>query len=135
MLSILLLGSVAGCVHESRHRADYYVPPPDYVEVGGVVRDDYFYYPGYQVYYSSYRRQYIYQDRGAWVSRPAPPDVSVAVLFASPSVRLGFHDAPEMHHSRVVQQYPKHWKPPGDNRNRESDQRNNGKGYDRGARH
>lgn len=123
MLGTTLLGSVAGCVHEPRHRADYFVPPPDYVEAGGVVRDDYYYYPGYQVYYSSYHRQYIYQDGGAWVSHPAPPHVSVKVLLASPAVRLDFHDAPEMHHSRVIQQYPKNWSPP----NPAKQKQNNGK--------
>jgi hypothetical protein len=96
--------------------------------------DDYFYYPSYQVYYSSYRRQYIYQDGNAWVTRPAPPGVSVGVLFASPAVRLDFHDAPEIHHTRVIQQYPKHWKPPSENRKRGPENRNRGKGNDRGDR-
>ncbi len=66
-----------------------------------LVQDDYVYYPGYQVYYSSNRRQYIYQDGRSWVSRPAPPRVSVDVLFASPSVRLDFHDSPAIHHARL----------------------------------
>jgi len=32
------------------------------------------------------------------LSRPAPPRVSAEVLFASPSVRLDFHDHPSKHH-------------------------------------
>ncbi len=111
-----LLGALTGCVGyvDGPPHARGYAPPPSvYVEGGVVVQDDYVYYPGYQVYYSSNRRQYIYQDGRSWVSRPAPPRVSVDVLFASPSVRLGFHDAPSIHHASVVRQYPKHWSPPG----------------------
>ena len=80
-------------------RRVYAPPPPVYVEAGVVVQDDYVYYPGYQVYYSSNRRQYIYLEGRSWVSRPAPPRVSVDVLFASPSVRLDFHDSPSIHHA------------------------------------
>ena len=106
----VLLGVVAGCVvHEDRPRQArvYAQPPPVYVQ------DDYVYYPGYQVYYSRNGHQYIYRDGRSWVSRPAPPRVSVDVLFASPSVKLGFHDHPSIHHATVVRQYPKHWAPPG----------------------
>lgn len=76
------------------------------------VQDDYVYYPAYEVYYSSSRHDYRYRDGDAWVSRPAPPRVSVDVLFASPSVRLDFHDAPDRHHERVIRSYPKNWVPP-----------------------
>jgi hypothetical protein len=82
------------------------------MERGVAVQDDYVYYPGYEVYYSSNRRQYIYQDGRSWVTGPAPPRVSDDVLFASPSVRLDFHDSPAVHHAKVVQQYPKHWATP-----------------------
>jgi hypothetical protein len=133
-LAATLLVTLTGCVYTARDESVYAPPPPDYVEVGSAIPDNYFYYPGYQVYYSSYRRQYIYQDGNAWVTRPAPPGVSVAVLFASPAVRLDFHDAPEIHHPRVIQQYPKHWKPPGENRKRGPENRNRGKGNDRGDR-
>jgi hypothetical protein len=100
-----------------------------------VVHDDYVYYPGYEVYYSSSRRQYTYRDGRSWVSRPAPPRVSVDVLFASPSVRLDFHDAPSVHHERVVRQYPKHWAPPGhgnkgNNHDRDDDDKKSKKGRD-----
>ena len=78
-----------------------------------MVQDDYVYYPGYQVYYSGNTRQYVYLEGSAWVTRPAPPRVSADVLFASPSVRLDFHDAPAVHHETVVQTYPKNWAPPG----------------------
>ena len=122
---IFLVVVLSGCVHEARHRADYSVPPPDYVEVGGVVRDDYYYYPSYQVYYSSSRHQYVYLDGGAWVTRPAPPRVSIDVLFASPSVRLDFHDDPSIHHPTVIRDYPQHWLPPslnhGNGKDRDED--------------
>ena len=113
VLGAVLLGALTGCVgyvHEPSHARVYAQPQPVYVERGVVVQDDYVYYPGYQVYYNSYRRQYVYRDGRSWVSRPAPR-VSVDVLFASPSVRLDFHDHPSVHHATVVRQYPKHWTP------------------------
>jgi hypothetical protein len=91
----------------------YAPPPPVYVESAVIVHDDYVYYPGYEVYYSSNRRQYTYRDGSAWVSRSAPPRVSAEVLFASPSVSVEFHDAPATHHASVVQTYPRNWTPPG----------------------
>jgi hypothetical protein len=134
-----LVATLTGCVGyvEHRHHAEVYAPPPPvvYVEPAVVVQDDYIYYPSYQVYYSSSRRSYIYLDGRSWVTRPSPPRVSVDVLFASPSVHLDFHDAPSSHHSRVVQQYPKHWSPPGHNKNKDKDDDggnghgNNGKGH------
>lgn len=135
VFGVTLFGALTGCVshtHGPRQAQGYAQPLPVYVEAGGVVQDDYVYYPGYQVYYSSHRRQYIYQDGRSWVSRPAPPSVSVDVLFASPSVRLDFHDAPSIHHATVVQQYPKHWKPQGPSPNHEQGSKNNGNGNGRG---
>jgi len=126
---VALLGVLTGCVgyvDGPRHAAVYAEPP-----VVQVVQDDYVYYPGYQVYYSSNRRQYVYREGRSWVTRPAPPRVSVDVLFASPSVRLDFHDSPAIHHDRVVKQYPKNWAPPGSNPNRGRGNRDNGRGNDR----
>jgi len=129
----VLLAVLTGCVgYDDRphHARVYGAPPPDYVEPVVVMQDDYVYYPSYQVYYSSTRRQYIYLEGRSWVTRPAPPHVSVDVLFSSPSVRLDFHDAPSSHHSRVVQQYPKHWTPPGHRKDDGDDGKgNNGKGH------
>src|SRR6185295_20121836 len=107
-----------GYVDGPRHGGAYVQPPSVYVEGGVGVSDDYVYYPGYQVYYSSNRRQYIYRDGRSWVTRPAPPRVSVEALAASPSVRLDFHDHPSVHHATVVRQYPKRWAPPGPGPNR-----------------
>jgi hypothetical protein len=94
----------------------YAPPPPVYVESGVVAQDNYVYYPDYQVYYSGYTRQYVYLDGGAWVTRPSPPRVSAGVLFASPSVRLEFHDSPANHHAAVLRQYPRHSTTPGPRR-------------------
>jgi hypothetical protein len=127
-LSAVLLGALSGCVgyvDGPRHGGVYVAPPPVQVETAIIVQDDYVYYPGYQVYYSRNQRQYIYREGPSWVSRPAPPHVSVDVLFASPSVRLDFHDSPARHHATVVRQYPQHWAPPGSSRG-------NKKGYDAG---
>jgi len=111
-----LLGVLTGCVGyvDGPRNARVYVQPPSVqLETAIVVQDDYVYYPGYQVYYSSNRRQYVYLEGSAWVTRPAPPRVSVDVLFASPSVRVDFHDAPVAHHAAIVQTYPRDWTPPG----------------------
>ncbi len=125
------LGALTGCIVAPQPRTVYVSPPPVYVEAGAGFQDDYVYYPGYQVYYSSHRRQYVYLQGNAWVSRPAPPRVSVDVLFASPSVRLDFHDAPSIHHATVVRQYPKHWAPPAAGNIHGQGNGNDGHGNDR----
>lgn len=96
--------------------------------------DDYVYYPGYQVYYTSSRSQYVYREGRVWVSRSTPPRVSIDVLSASPSVPLDFHDFPATHHTTVVRQYPKHWAPPGSSPRHGQKNRDNGKGNDPGDR-
>jgi hypothetical protein len=99
---------LTGCYVDGPRHAQMYAPPPVYVDGGAVMQDDYVYYPDYQVYYSSNRRQYVYLDGGSWVTRDSPPRVSVGVFFASPSVRLNFHDSPWLHHASVARQYPQH---------------------------
>jgi hypothetical protein len=123
VLGAVLLVTLTGCVgYVDGPRAGVQVEPYAFA-----VQDDYVYYPNYEVYYSSSRRQYAYREGSAWVLRPAPRGVSVDVLLASPSVRMDFHDSPVHHHAAVVQKYPKHWAPPGSNQgqkeNREGDQR------------
>jgi hypothetical protein len=133
-LGAALLGALTGCigyVDGPRQSGGYAPPPPGYVASGVVVQDDYVYYPSYEVYYSSNRRQYIYRDGRSWVSRPAPPRVSVDVLYSSPSVRLDFHDSPAIHHATVVRQYPKHWAPPGWSPNHGQGNRDDGNRNDR----
>jgi hypothetical protein len=126
MLGAVLLTTLTGCVgYVDSPRAEVYVPAPVVV-----VQDDYVYYPDYEVYYSGSRRQYFYMDGGAFVARPAPRGVSVNVLFASPSVRMNFHDSPANHHAEVVRQYPGHSSPRGQKDNRRDDGRD-----DRGDNH
>jgi len=112
VLGTALLGTLTGCVGyvDGPRPERVYVQPP--VETTVVVQDDYVYYPGYEVYYSRTRNQYVYPESGAWVSRPAPRGVSVNVLLASPSVAVDFHDSPAAHHAAVVQRYPRNWAPP-----------------------
>ena len=111
LLGAMLLATLTGCVgYVEGPRAGVYVEPP-VVETAVVIQDDYVYYPAYEVYYSSSRRQYAYREGNAWVARPAPRGVSVDVLRASPSVRMDFHDSPAEHHAAVVKQYPKNWAP------------------------
>lgn len=116
MFGSTLLGCLSGCVVDGPPRRVYVQPPVVELQGGVVMEDDYVYYPDYQVYYSSNRHQYLYQERGAWVTRSSPPRVSVSVFMGSPSVRLGFHDHPSLHHETISRQYPKHWAPPGHDR-------------------
>ena len=121
VLGAVLLVTLTGCVaYVDGPRAGIQAEP--YVFVA---QDDYIYYPGYDVYYSSHRRQYAYLEGGAWVSRPAPPGVSVNVLLASPSVRMDFHDSPAFHHAAVVQKYPRNWAPPGSNQGQKENRKDN----------
>jgi hypothetical protein len=118
ILYAALLLTMTGCVrYVDGPRGGYYEEP------SVVVQDDYVYYPDYQVYYSISRHQYAYRNGWRWVSRPAPRGVAINVLQASPSVRMNFHDSPSHHHSAVVKQYPRNWKPsgaqPGPGRNAE----------------
>jgi hypothetical protein len=87
-----------------------------------VAQDNYVYFPSYGVYYNSHRHQYAYQENGAWVSRRAPHGVSVAVLQASPSVKMDFHDSPANHHAATVQKYPKNWAPNHSDEGHKSDE-------------
>jgi len=110
VLSLALAGMLTGCVgFEEEPDAGYYTPytPPAAV----AVQDDYIYYPNYECYYSVSQHQYTYRVDNDWVSRPAPRDVSVNVLLASPSVKMDFHDSPAPHHAAVVKQYPKNRTP------------------------
>lgn len=112
----VLLGVLTGCVGyvDSPPRGAVYVPPPPViVQAPVIVQEEYVYYPSHQVYYSSRSRQYIYQDGPSWVSRPAPANVSVEMLYRSPSVRVPLHGEPSHHHATIVRQYPKHWTPSG----------------------
>jgi hypothetical protein len=121
VLCAALAGALTGCVgyvDGPRGGVAYVEPPSVYVEGGVAVQPEYVYYPSYEVYYSSHTRRYIYRDGRSWVSRPAPPRVSAEVLFASPSVRLDFHDHPSNHHAAISREYPKHWAPPGQSRGR-----------------
>ena len=90
-------------------------------------QDDYVYYPSYETYYSGSRHQYAYREGGAWVSRPAPREVAIDRLRASPSVKMDFHDAPANHHAEVARQYPKNWKPAPSNQHGDNREEHGGK--------
>ena len=117
-----LLAALTGC-NKSQPEIQYVAAPAQaaaptptavvQVQPTIVLQDDYIYYPAYEVYFSSSRHQYVYRDGNAWVTRAAPPRISVDVLFASPSVRLDFHDAPALHHEGIIRTYPRNWAPPG----------------------
>ena len=131
MLCAALLTTLTGCVgYVDGPRAGVYVAPA----VVASCRDDYVYYPDYEVYYSGSRHQYSYMEGGVCVSRPAPRGVSVDVLLTSPSVKMDFHDSPANHHAEVVRQYPKNWKSPvakqAPKENQKDDQRDGRGGND-----
>lgn len=119
------LVTLTGCVgYVDGPRAGVYVEPAVQVDAGFVGQDDYVYYPGYQMYYGSRSHRWYDREGSSWVAHPAPRGVSVEVLHSSPSVRMDFHDSPANHHTTVVQQYPKNWKPAGSNQSRKEDQKN-----------
>ena len=124
-----------GCVEGPGRTRVRVQTPSVYVQTEVIAEDDYVYYPGYEVYYSSNRRQYMYRDGRNWVTRPAPPRVSLDILLASPSVRVDFHDSPAQHHEQVIRSYPKNWRPAGDRSDRKSkerhDNRNDGRKGDK----
>lgn len=106
------IAALAGCaterpVQRTSGLARPVAQPPAVI----VYQDDYDYYPGYEVYYSRTRREYVYREGRQWVRRPMPPGVPVEVLSASLSVRVDFRDSPEHHHARIVQSYPRNWTP------------------------
>ena len=113
LVGTAFLGALAFCVSQG---AGQPATDPAHVTVqvqaGASLQDDYDYYPGYETYYSRNRHEYVYQDGNAWVRQPAPRGVTVEALQAAPSVRMDFHDSPEMHHSSVVKSYPKDWVKP-----------------------
>jgi hypothetical protein len=125
MFGIAPIFAVTGCVgYVQGPRAAVYEPPQSvYIENGVPALDDYVYYPAYQVYYSSYRRQYVYLHGRSWVSRPVPPRVSVDLLFASRSVKVDFHDSPANHHAAIVRTYPKNWTPQGESHDNKENRR------------
>ena len=133
ILSLLLTGCASqepGEHHTVAFPTPSGPPPPDYVATEFPIADDYMYYPAYQVYYSNYRREYVFLEHGAWVSRSAPPRTVRKKLSASPSVRLGFSDSPSLHHVEVTEQYPKDWTPTGEARgDRDDKKENDGRGY------
>ena len=109
-----LLVTLTGCMVEGSNQGrGYRSRPLVQVQAPMVITDDYDYYPGYETYYSRNRHEYVYRDGNAWVRRSEPRGVTVSALLALPSVRVDFHDSPELHHSSVVRSYPKNWAPPG----------------------
>jgi hypothetical protein len=88
-------------------------------------QDDYVYYPGYEVYYSNTRHQYVYRDGRSWVTRPEPPRAFAQARSNAVSVQVDFHDTPERHHAEVVKTYPRNWQAKAVNAPAKRDERKN----------
>ena len=118
MLAVAPLAvSLTGCVGYVEHRPAYGYSRPytraEYVE------DDYVYYPQYELYYGNRSHRYYSRQGSSWVVRPTPPGISVNALISVPSVHLDFHDHPSRHHAEICRSYPRHWAPPGHDRDRD----------------
>ena len=130
LLASGIVVALAACYTETR--SGYY--SNDRVAQVGY-QDDYVYYPGYEVYYSNTRHQYVYQDGRSWVTRPEPPRAFAQSRSSAVSVQVDFHDTPERHHAEVVKSYPRNWqakaaKPAAQKDERKDDDRKDGKGRD-----
>lgn len=123
-LCAMVLPFLSGCTSGPEHRHARVRSPSVHVQTEVIVADDYVYYPAHEVYYSRNRQRYVYRDGRNWVTRSAPPRVAIDVLFASPSVRVDFHDSPARHHAKVIKTYPRSWRPAGDKHDNRSDGRN-----------
>ncbi len=121
-----LLAAFTGCDTVNTSRRDRY--PENRAIIHGqatvvIYEDDYDYYPGYEVYYSRNRHEYVYRDGSQWVRRSEPSGVSLSILLAAPSVRVDFRDSPERHHDSVVRSYPRNWKRHDDQKDDKDDRK------------
>jgi hypothetical protein len=132
VLSAALLPMLFGCVAGPSRSSVRVHASSGYTHTEVIMEDDYVYYPGYEVYYSSNRHSYVYRDGRNWVTRPAPPRVAIEVLLAAPSVHVDFRDAPEHHHADMVRRYPRQWKPSDNNHkdDRKDEHKNDRNGKD-----
>ena len=129
VLSVALSGGLAGCVgYVDGPRGEGYAPAPGCTWRKACRCRMTSLLPGLPGLLQQLRHEYVYQSGRSWVSRPAPPRVSVNVLFSSPSVNVGFHDSPANHHAEIARQYPKQWRSPEahpDNHDNHNDHRGN----------
>jgi len=123
VLGAVLMAALAQCaVNADAQSVGIVINPPIVVAPPVVVvQDDYVYYPGYAIYYNTYRHQYAYLNGDAWVWAPAPQGVTVDVLLASPSVHMGFHDSLANHHQAMLEKYPRNWRPAAEHRDQKEE--------------
>lgn len=121
--AVLLAALAQGAGSAAGQSVQINVPAPVVVAPVVVIQDDYVYYPSYAIYYNSGRHQYAYLEGDLWVWAPAPRNVTVEVLLASPSVHMDFHDALARHHAEMLQKYPRNWQPAGGKLEQKLDQR------------
>jgi hypothetical protein len=126
MAGAALLLTLTGCVgYAERSQSRYGYGTRAVGSAPWIEQDDYVYYPSYQIYYGHRSHQYYYQEGSSWVARPAPLNLSVNVLLASPSIAMDFHDGPPLHHAQVIRAYPTNWHDSG---------RHNGRGDGHGKK-
>ena len=132
VLAALLLAALSQCaVNADAQSVGIIINPPIVVAPPVVVvQDDYLYYPGYAIYYNTYRHQYAYLNDGAWVWVPAPQGVTVEVLLASPSVHMDFHDSLASHHKEMIEKYPRNWRPAAEHQDLKEERKAAGPDHD-----
>ena len=135
VLGAVLLAALSQCVGHAHAQSVGIVVDPPVVVVAPMlsppaVLDDYLYYPGYGIYYNTYRHQYAHLEGDVWVWAPAPQGVTAEVLLTSPSVHMDFHDALEKHHQEMLRKYPRDWKPAAEHRDQKEVRKDAGSDHD-----
>jgi len=111
VLGAALVVTMTGCAdhHIAGWQARIQTMPYDLEPYAFLAQDDYIYYPQYETYYSRRQHKFAYWNQGGWLLRPTFTGVPLAVVLASPSVKMPFHDSPDDHHALVLKQYPRNW--------------------------
>lgn len=68
------------------------------------IRNDYVYYPRYDVYYNRNTSEFISEENGRWVSRQSPRNATAQQVLRSGSVSIDGYDSPAHHRSALARQ-------------------------------
>lgn len=99
----LILMTLAGCEGSPPWTGSSRLPDIGLIQTALGQPEAYDYFTDYQIYYNRATREYLYRDGAKWVSRKEPPaPLTAAALWASPSVPMDFHNAPERQPSTAL---------------------------------